>query len=135
MHFQVSHGDFVFKENMNYRALYKKHYNIQFGREYDVHHIDGNRENNSIDNLVLLPSKLHHQYHFSKSIVESVPLCTRIKGSIHQSNNYYYDCLSRFLSILRECNKWYDYKMFLDGVIPNVHNIEIKESNNGSRKS
>jgi len=30
---------------------------------FDIHHIDGNRNNNLIDNLVCLPVKLHSDYH------------------------------------------------------------------------
>ena len=31
---------------------------------YEIHHIDFNRNNNNFNNLVLLPKKLHHQFHF-----------------------------------------------------------------------
>ena len=39
----------------NYRQMYKQYYGINFGREYHVHHIDCNHENDAIGNLVLLP--------------------------------------------------------------------------------
>lgn len=48
---------------MNYRMKYKKFYNVDFGSELEVHHIDENRDNNDIDNLILLPQKLHNLYH------------------------------------------------------------------------
>lgn len=32
----------------------------------------------------------------------------------------------KFLSILSECSKWYDYKLYLDGVMPNVHSIVLE---------
>lgn len=47
----------------NYRKKYKEHYGIEFGKDYVVHHIDHNRDNNDISNLILLPRKLHIQYH------------------------------------------------------------------------
>lgn len=109
----------------NYRKKYKLYYNIDFGAEYSVHHIDGNRQNNDISNLVLLPRKLHSKYHFLKQIVEEQPLPLQISGNGMHAQSYFLNCLEQFLETLRECNKWYDYKMFLDGKIPNIHNICI----------
>lgn len=108
-----------------YRTKYKRYYEIDFGKEYAVHHIDGNRENNDISNLVLLPSKLHSKYHFQKSIIEAVPLPTRISGNGANSQSYYLNCLESFIETLTECNKWYDYKMHLEGCMPNIHGIEL----------
>lgn len=34
----------------NYRKMYKQYYGINFGREYHVHHIDCNHENDAIGN-------------------------------------------------------------------------------------
>lgn len=110
-------------ELKNYRTKYKRYYGIEFGREYAVHHIDGNRENNDISNLVLLPTKLHSQYHFLKTIVERQELPTRISGNALSSQSYYLSGLEEFLRVLGECNKWYDYKMYLEGCIPNIHRI------------
>lgn len=109
----------------NYREKYKRYYEIEFGNEYVIHHIDGNRENNDINNLLLLPSKLHSKYHFQKQIIETIPIPTTINGNSLHSQSYYLDCLESFLDTLKECNKWYDYKMFLDGCIPNIHGIEL----------
>ena len=52
---------------MNYRRLYEKHYGIKIPPEYDVHHIDFNRENNSISNLIVLPKSLHHKLHWVRN--------------------------------------------------------------------
>lgn len=32
----------------NYNKLYKQYYGIKFGRNYVVHHIDGNHDNNDM---------------------------------------------------------------------------------------
>lgn len=111
----------------NYRLKYKRHYGIDFGREYAVHHIDGNRENNDIKNLLLLPTKLHSKYHFLKQIVEAGSVPTIITGNGLHSQQYYLTNLENFLETLNECNKWFDYKMYLDGLIPNIHGIELEE--------
>ena len=48
---------------MDYRKKYKTYFKIQIGKEYDIHHIDFNHENNDIDNLLLLPKDLHQRLH------------------------------------------------------------------------
>jgi len=48
---------------MDYRRKYKTYFKIQIGKEYDIHHIDFNHENNDIDNLLLLPKDLHQRLH------------------------------------------------------------------------
>lgn len=53
---------------MDYRKLYKSYYKIEFGSEFEIHHIDGNHSNNEIRNLLLLPQKLHDQLHWINNI-------------------------------------------------------------------
>ncbi len=48
----------------NYRQYYKEHYGIEFGSEFSIHHLDRNRNNNDINNLLLIPSLVHQRYHF-----------------------------------------------------------------------
>lgn len=49
---------------MDIRKLYKKHYGMDFGSSYDIHHIDLNKNNNDISNLLLLPQELHRRFHW-----------------------------------------------------------------------
>ena len=55
---------------MNYRKLWEQtHGSIpkdEFGRTYDIHHIDGNRKNNSIDNLICLSLEDHYKIHLKQ---------------------------------------------------------------------
>ena len=55
---------------MDYRKFYEEKTGIKACKEEDIHHLDGNRKNNSIYNLVKIPSKLHKQYHCYLRIVE-----------------------------------------------------------------
>lgn len=55
---------FFMAKSFNYRKYYKDYYGIDFDSNYVVHHIDFDRSNNDINNLLLLPSKLHSRYHF-----------------------------------------------------------------------
>jgi|FreactTroBogLake_1042271.scaffolds.fasta_scaffold06136_2 hypothetical protein len=38
----------------------------EFGRSYEIHHIDGNRSNNSLDNLQCLSIQEHYNIHYNK---------------------------------------------------------------------
>ena len=113
----------------DYRVKYKRYYDIDFGNDFVIHHIDCDHSNNDIKNLLLLPTVLHSKYHFQKQIVENMSVPTRITGNGLNSQSYYLSCLQDFIETLKECNKWFDYKMFLDGCIPNIHNIKLEEQN------
>lgn len=110
----------------DYRLKYKRYYDIDFDDDYVVHHIDEDRTNNDISNLVLLPKKLHSKYHFQKSIIESQSLVTTITGNGLHGQSYYLTCLESFMDTLRECNQWYDYKLYLEGVLPNIHRLSLR---------
>lgn len=133
-------GFLSFKENfmVNYRKKFKEHYNIDFDSDFVVHHIDGNIQNNDISNLMLLPLSLHGKYHqklrdlalFTSPTFPNVDYGNKdfrkifeISGTNESSftMNLFYD----FLKVLSECQKWYDYKLYLDGKIPNVHGIYL----------
>jgi|SRR6056300_51668 len=55
---------------MNYRKLWIKHNGPipvdEHGRSYEIHHIDGNRENNDIENLQCLSAEDHYKLHYEK---------------------------------------------------------------------
>jgi|LauGreDrversion4_2_1035121.scaffolds.fasta_scaffold35333_3 hypothetical protein len=55
---------------MNYRKLWEQNYGPipkdETGRTYDIHHIDGNRKNNSLDNLICLSIEDHYKIHLKQ---------------------------------------------------------------------
>jgi len=55
---------------MNYRKLWEQTYGVipkdKYGRTYDIHHIDGNRNNNSITNLICLSLEDHYKIHLKQ---------------------------------------------------------------------
>lgn len=55
---------------MNYRKLWEQtHGQIpkdEQGRTYDIHHIDGNRKNNSIENLICVSLEDHYKIHLKQ---------------------------------------------------------------------
>lgn len=60
---------------MNYVTEYQKRLGLFFDSKiYQVHHIDMNRENNEIENLVLVPTLLHQKFHsVGMFIPENIP--------------------------------------------------------------
>lgn len=48
---------------MDYRKIYEQHYNITLENDMVIHHIDLDRSNNDISNLLMLPRNLHSKYH------------------------------------------------------------------------
>ena len=104
----------------DYRKLYKEYYGIDFDNNFEIHHIDFNHNNNEISNLVLLPKKLHRQYHFYLNAINCyedktiIKFNSKIQGNIGNVDSYMMNMLQDFIPILYECNKWYDKKYYLD---------------------
>lgn len=121
------------KEIKNYRKFYKDYFGIEFSSAYVIHHIDLNRENNNIENLLLMPRWLHIEYHqklnrfAGKGLITGHPdlLVVDVKIKGNNVNMYDYELLSDLYETMRECSKWYDYKKYLEGVLPNIHGIKL----------
>jgi hypothetical protein len=81
---------------MNYRKLWESiHGTIpkdSSGRTFDIHHIDGNRKNNSIDNLICLSLEDHYKIHLKqfeeikseKEFRSLIFLSSRINKSVNE---------------------------------------------------
>lgn len=104
-------------ENLkNYRLKYKRYYGIEFGKEFDIHHIDFNHLNNDINNLLLLPKELHSKYHLLINELGGTE-----KGLIKVNvqinlliSNFAAPLLEHLGSTLQEINKWVIYKQQLE---------------------
>ena len=107
----------------NYREFYKRYYDIEFGRDYAVHHIDSDRDNNEIENLVLLPTRLHAQHHFYSSILESLFNSDGKDGNglfliaSRKSDHVNSHSLKKIAQIAIELTKWIDLKKEQDMAI------------------
>ena len=56
--------------NINYRKIYESYYGSipkdSQGRTYEIHHIDGDRSNNTITNLLCVSIHDHYAIHYSQ---------------------------------------------------------------------
>lgn len=113
---------------MDYRKFYEEQCNIEVPIGYEIHHIDSDRTNNDIRNLVMLPSKLHHDYHAVKQeLQDRFQISYEIKGLLDGGNGINettYILFKNFVGIMKECNKYVDYRDYLLGLIPNIHNFK-----------
>lgn len=112
-------------KSFNYRKYYKEYYGIEFGNEFDIHHIDAIRENNDINNLILLPKSLHQQYHSklygAKNTLEKIDI-----ARIYQSS-YAFDELEKYLKVAEQMLEWSGLKHTLDNFIDSgIKNYEIR---------
>ena len=96
----------------NYRTKYKRYYDIDFSSDYDIHHIDFDRTNNEIDNLILLPKMLHQKYHFLINSVSEIKLGEKI--DYKYSSSYTIKILKEYVDMLEELEKWKMYKVNLE---------------------
>ena len=59
---------------VDYKKVYEDAFGIKWDRRlYEVHHLDHNRENNNIDNLLLIPKQLHRQLHLAEAQYAMTP--------------------------------------------------------------
>jgi hypothetical protein len=104
-------------ETYDYRQKYRNYYHIEFDRDMEVHHIDFDRSNDCIENLILLPRKLHHRYHGTmkalcgtESSIISGDFALRFDLNI-ESKVRSFRCIA---TILEESEPWIELKYRLD---------------------
>ena len=82
----------------NFRKIYKDHHGSipkdENGRTYEIHHIDGNRNNNNISNLIALSIQEHYDIHYAQGdwgacfkIAKRLELSPEIKSELARKNN------------------------------------------------
>ena len=102
-------GDF------NYRLFYQNQTGQLLKKDFVVHHIDFDRNNNDIMNLVMLPKTLHQKYHNLLQKIDSQWKCGKIILytiiSVGSPNVYMkVEDLIELYQILEECNYWLELR-------------------------
>lgn len=115
------------QKEFNYRKFYEKSLGIKIPNRFVIHHLDLNHYNNDIDNLLMLPRKLHEEYHRLSSKICDCQLDIKISSHMSgfRSQLYKINLLNTFMNTYTECVKWMDFKNFLLGAFPNIHNIDV----------
>ena len=104
----------------DYRKIYKLHYNIDFPNDYVVHHVDEDRENNDINNLLLLPLELHSKYHTYKQQYELYAkkgICFELSYGGELLRNMQFSYLDELRKVISEIQEWIRYKQLADAKI------------------
>jgi hypothetical protein len=116
----------------NYRKFYEEKTGKKIPKDFDVHHIDLNRENNDIMNLVAIPKKLHHNYHKSLYEIQGkvqylIDFQIQINPFTSLCNNHRYlkewEDLTAVFHTTTEIRNWTDYRNFLLGIIHPCGNV------------
>lgn len=98
----------------NYRQYYKEYYGINFGDNYAVHHIDGNRNNNNIENLLLLPKSLHSNFHLTSLFYKDAYelFSPDLKSVLPNGLHYGQEKFKQYIDSVVDIQKWVYYKEF-----------------------
>ena len=96
-----------------YKAYYKNHFMVDIDSDkFVVHHIDFNRENNDMDNLLVLPAALHKKYHAALEEIDrnEVYVPYAIVTNHLNSESFNYGLLRDYMEVYAECMKWMERK-------------------------
>lgn len=102
----------------NYRKIYEQYYNTSIPKGYHIHHIDGNPNNNDIENLICVSPQAHFNIH----LMQGDPVC--VNGKFIQGAS----------AAGKKGGSVSGYKITDDG-ISNIRKAIIRGYNNGTRPS
>lgn len=102
---------------MDYRKLYEAHYGIKILPGFEIHHIDQNRNNNNIKNLLLLPKRLHSQLHWVNNTLfayfDNSKKFLQIMNNAHHCN-YLSSTVEMWRVLCEEMPQWIRRKEYED---------------------
>ncbi len=91
-----------------YAKYYEKYFGIEIPDGFVIHHIDSNRQNNHIDNLIMIPNKLHSRYHFFARQINSMKIL------IDSDNADKAWAFEGYAEVIKECKKYIDQKYCME---------------------
>ena len=110
---------------------YKRIYSIGLGgvewdrKDFCIHHINLNHYDDSFDNLVLIPSKLHREFHFLYNSVKDYKdlFSSELNGAVHI--DLVISGAMKFFTVKKQMERFYDLKrLILDGCFYGVHDFQ-----------
>lgn len=98
---------------MNYRKFYEEQTKTKLPKHFDVHHIDHDRTNNSIENLIAIPKNIHQKYHWYFNQIsgfETKEIVINVNPHSYLSimNN-----LNKYCEIMEEMHKFLMFRNYL----------------------
>ena len=87
----------------NYRDFYKETLGVDFGSDIAIHHINENKDDNSIQNLVALPRSLHSRFHSLKQFAKE---CQSGLLTLDRITSKELRVLSDYINCYKECMEW-----------------------------
>lgn len=117
-----------FYNKEQYKLKYKFLTDRKIPKGFEVHHIDINRSNNHISNLVLLPIPLHRKYHAIRERILSFKRCVPFDGIVFDMKLFNpeqieldpYNNIKLFqdlYDIMEICNNWVYLRDVILGVV------------------
>ena len=108
-------------DSILYTRKYELLTNIVTPKGFEIHHIDSDRNNNHISNLVLMPRYLHKKYHWYKREVEwwdkfekldGILFDTKLRNADQFDLDPYnkIDFFTDLLLVLNICNMWVELR-------------------------
>ena len=114
---------------VNYRKYYEKCLDIKIPKGFVIHHIDFDRNNNDISNLLMLPKDLHEEYH--KVLGE---LRCFNSGQFDGKINIHYQnivsILEKFIPIYNKC---WEYNLLKSETLQSKMNKDISKLWGGTK--
>lgn len=96
----------------SYRERYKRHFGISFGADMVVHHIDFDRTNNEVKNLLLLPRELHEKYHLIMNAIGATKGVADLTLNNYNMLEYNNTLFEQLPDVISECRKWQRLKEY-----------------------
>lgn len=120
---------------MNYRNIYLNETRVDIPKDFEVHHLDLNRDNNDIDNLVALPKDLHTLFHARLNDVlvlspkDFKSFIMPISPSGHDGFDLFMEYLQKFEEVRSEVVRWIFFRDYLLNRMPNVLEMSYEYPN------
>ena len=109
----------------NYKKIYEKTLGVSVNSKFwDIHHKDENRKNNSIDNLLALPKKIHHRYHFNKNSLSGLIVTVDLS-----ENPFHNDFIINQIIQLNNCLKdFYTFELLKKSFLDKTSHFFLKRN-------